>query len=342
MRATSKFRKVASVAVASLLALTGLAACSDDPSTSSSSNPAGGTGDKLRIGALYLDSQGYYGGVRKGVQDAAEASGFTVEIVESTSAGDVAQESSFMSSLISSGVSAIIISAVSADGSVAAVKQAYDAGIPVICYNTCVNDEAMQQYVYAYILGDPHEFGRLAGDYAADFYTEQGIEDPQFGVINCEQYEVCQQRMAGFTEGLTAKLPNAEIVSNQEGTEADTAISVGEQTLTANPGITGMYGQSGGATVGTFKAVENRDLQGTVFAFGSDMTTDIATALAEGSVLQAVVDISGIEVGEMAFEQANNAIQGTEAAEQVVPAPITLYTPDMAQEWLDTHPDGLP
>ncbi|MFV0407822.1 MAG: substrate-binding domain-containing protein [Propioniciclava sp.] len=342
MRATQRWTTLVAGGAAALMM--GLAGCASagPADTSASGNGGEGGGEEIRIGALYLDSQGYYGGVKKGVQEAAAASGLNVKLVESSSAGDVAKESSFMSSLVSSGVSAIIISAVSTDGSVAAVKQAADAGIPVICYNTCVNEEATEQYVYAYILGDPIEFGRLAGDYAADFYTDKGVEDPKFGVLNCEQFEVCQQRMDGFTQGLQAKLPKAEVVSNQEGTEADKAISVGEQTLTANPTITGMYGQSGGATVGAFKSVQNRDLTGTVFAFGSDMTTDIATALGEGEVLQAVVDISGIEVGELAFAQAKGAIDGETAAEKVIQAPITLYTPDMAAEWLETHPDGLP
>jgi ABC-type sugar transport system substrate-binding protein len=340
MRVNTRWMRVAVSSVAGILALTSMTACSATPT-------AGGSGSatqakEIRIGALYLDSQGYYGGVKKGVQDAAKASGLNVKLIESSSAGDVAKESSFMQSLVSSGVSAIIISAVSADGSIAAVKAASEAGIPVICYNTCVSADAMSKYVTAYILGDPLEFGKLAGDFAADFYKKKGNEAPQFGVLNCEQYEVCQQRMKGFKDALMAKLPNAKIASDQEGTEADKAISVGEQIITANPGITGMYGQSGGATVGAFKSVGNRSKTGTIFAFGSDMTTDIATALKDGTVLQAVVDISGLEVGKMAFAQAKDAMDGKKPAQQVIAAPVKLYTPDMAQAWIDAHPDGLP
>lgn len=337
MRVRTIRTKAVAAAAISVLAMAGLSAC-----TTPATPGASGEGEEIRIGALYLDSQGYYGGVKKGVQVAAQESGLNVKLVESSSAGDVAKESSFMQSLVSSGVSAIIISAVSADGSIAAVKQAAEAGIPVICYNTCVSEEAMKQYVTAYILGDPTEFGKLAGDFAADFYKEKSIDAPQFGVLNCEQYEVCQQRMKGFTDALLAKLPNAKIAANQEGTEADKAISVGEQILTANPTLNGMYGQSGGATVGAFKSVVNRSKTGEIFAFGSDMTTDIATALKDGTVLQAVVDISGIEVGKMAFAEAKNAMDGKKPANQVIPAPVKLYTPDMAQAWIDSHPDGLP
>ncbi|PZQ39581.1 MAG: hypothetical protein DI570_30870, partial [Phenylobacterium zucineum] len=133
MRATRTITRAAA-ALAAVVSLAGLSACSGGTTPApggSSTAPA-----EVRIGALYLDSQGYYGGVKKGVQEAAKASGMNVKLIESSSAGDVAKESSFMQSLVSSGVSAIIMSAVSADGSVAAVKQAAEAGIPVICYNT--------------------------------------------------------------------------------------------------------------------------------------------------------------------------------------------------------------
>lgn len=336
-------RRRALLPVALIAAAGLLAACSDSGESSSPTGSGDGTGaTTLRIGAMYLDSQGYYGGVRAGVQRAADASGVEVDIIESTSAGDVAKESSFMSSLIASGVDAIIMSAVSTDGSVAAVKEAYDAGIPVICYNTCVNEEATDQYVYAYVLGDPVKFGQLLGEYAGKYFADEGITEPQMGVVNCEQYEVCQQRMMGFEAALVEALPGAKIAANQEGTEADAAISVAEQMLTSNPEITGMYGQSGGATVGAFKSVTNRGKEGQIVAFGSDMTTDIATALKDGTVLKAVVDISGIEVGKLAFAAAQDAIGGEEPAGKVIPAPIELYFPEDAQAWLDAHPDGLP
>lgn len=339
MASTARRRMLAPAALLAVGAL--LVGCSGTGGSAASDSGSGGTGT-IRIGAMYLDSQGYYGGVRAGVQQAADASGVDVKIIESTSSGDVAKESSFMSSLIASGVDAIIMSAVSSDGSVAAVKEAYDAGIPVICYNTCVNDDATQKYVAAYILGDPVEFGRMLGEFAGNYFKDAGDDAPAMGVVNCEQYEVCQQRMQGFEAALTKVVPGATIAANQQGTEADEAISVAEQMLTAKPDIAGMYGESGGATVGAFKSIENRGAQGTIVAFGSDMTTDIATALKDGTVLKAVVDISGIEVGKLAFAAAKDAIAGTPPADKVIPAPIKLYTPADAQEWLDTHPDGLP
>lgn len=308
---------------------------------------AGGTGGgedgaEIRIGAIYLDSQGYYGGVKAGVEAAAEESGLNVKFIETNPGGDVAKESEFMTTLVSSGVSAIIISAASADSSVPAIKQAFDAGIPVICYNTCVNDEAVEKYVTAYIIGDPVTFGSQLGEAAVAAFTEAGITAPKIGVINCEQYEVCKLRLQGFQDALQAGLPDATIVANQEGAEVDRAVTVAEQMLTANPEINGMYGEAGGATIGAYKSVTTAGKVGEILVFGSDMTTEIATELEKGDVLKSVVDISGIEVGTLAWAAVQDALDGKTPDDKVVQAPITLWDPSTAAEWLTTHPDGLP
>ena len=85
-----------------------------------------------------------------------------------------------MNTLTSSGVSAIILSAVSTDGSVPAVRQASEAGIPVICYNTCVSDDAVDQYVTAWVLGDPLKFGGDLGKQAAAYFTRPASRRPRW------------------------------------------------------------------------------------------------------------------------------------------------------------------
>ncbi|MGP3533740.1 substrate-binding domain-containing protein [Microbacterium sp. RD1] len=341
MTSTTRRRGIGLIAAAAA-AITVLAGCSTG--TPDGGGPAAPIeeGQALRIGAIYLDSQGYYGGVKAGVEAAADESGFDVKFIETNPGGDVAKESEFMSTLVSSGVNAIIISAASADSSVPAIKQAYDAGIPVICYNTCVNDEATEKYVSAYVIGDPVSFGAQLGEAAVTAFTDAGITAPKVGVVNCEQYEVCKLRLQGFQDALEAGLPEATIVANQEGAEVDRAVTVAEQMLTANPEINGMYGEAGGATIGAYKAVSTAGKAGQILVFGSDMTTEIATELEKGDILKAVVDISGLEVGKLAWAAVEKALDGSGEAAETVEAPITLWYPDTAAEWLETHPDGLP
>ena len=300
-------------------------------------------GKNLVVGAIYLDTQGYYAGVRKGIQDEAAARGKNLEIIETNAQGDISKESSFIDRISAAGVNAIILSAVSTDGSVRTVRKAHEAGIPIVCYNTCVNDEAVKKYVYAYVVGDPIEFGSKIGDAAADYFVAKGITAPKIGVINCEAFEVCVARRKGFEAALKAKVPGAEIVVNQEGTILDKAISVGEQVLSANPDLDAFFGESGGATLGAVKAVRNRDRIGKTVVFGSDMTSDIALELKSNEVLKGVVDISGLLVGKQALGEAMKAINGEKLASPTIPAEITLYkSSDDGAGWLETHKDGVP
>lgn len=298
--------------------------------------------DPVGIGAIYLDSQGYYAGVRKGVQDGAATIGRPIRLVETTAQDDPSKESGFIDTLVSANVNAILLSAVSADGSVHAIKRAHQAGIPVVCYNTCVNDAAMKKYVYAYVVGDPVAFGSKLGTAAADYFTKTGVTAPKLAVVNCEFVEVCINRRKGFESALLARVPGATFVDNQQGTTVDTSVAVAEKIMTAHPDLDAFFGESGGATLGATKAVQHAGTS-KVVVFGSDMTSDIGHALAAHTILKAVVDISGTSVGRLAIQQAVDAVDGKSKGSRIVPADIGLYTtPEDANAWLGAHGDGIP
>jgi simple sugar transport system substrate-binding protein len=299
--------------------------------------------DELTVGAIYLDAQGFYAGVRKGVQTGGSEAGKNLQIIETNAGGDVGKEASFIDRLVSAGVQVIILSAVSPEGSVKAVKRAHEAGIPIVCYNTCLNDADMKKYVYAYAVGDPFTFGYKIGQVAAADFEKAGKKEPKIGVLNCEFVDVCVQRRKGFEKALEEKVPGFKIVANQEATILDKAISTGEKIITANPEIDALFGESGGAALGAAKAVRNQGKAGKITVYGSDMTTEIANELIAGDIMRATVDVSGQALGKLALQQAINAVEKKPQGELIVPNPIDLYTnAEEAKAWLAAHPDGLP
>ncbi|MBB6224925.1 substrate-binding domain-containing protein [Rhizobium leguminosarum] len=297
----------------------------------------------LKVGAIYMDAQGFYAGVRRGIQTGAADAGRKLDVVETNAQGDASKESSFIDTLISSGVQAIIVSPVSADGSSRAIRRAHDAGIPVVCYNTCLNDADMKEYISAYAVGDPYDFGHKLGEAAADYFVAEKIDAPKIGVLNCEFVEVCVTRRKGFEEALKAKVPGAEIVANQEGATLDKAVSVAATMLTSNPEINAFFGEAGGATLGAARAVKSQGKAGKVVVFGGDMTTEIAQELADFSVVKAVVDISGQGLGKLALAQAIKSIDGQPPEGIKVAYDIDLYKSSQdAKAWLKAHADGIP
>jgi sugar transport system substrate-binding protein len=330
-------RRTALIATA-LVAAMGLAtACGSGGSGSGSSSKS------LKVGVIYLDTQGFYGGVRKGINSGAKEAGKKVKIVETNAQDDASKESTFMSSLVAQKVQAILLSASSATASVPAIKQAHNAGIPVICYNTCIQDSDMKKYVSAYTLGDPVKFGSLLGEAAAKYFKSKGIDSPKIGVVNCEFVEVCVQRRKGFDEAMKAELPGYSIVANQKGGDASASLTAAQNIITANPDIDALMGEYGDATIGSVKAVKNANRVGKTVVFGGDMTTDIANALKDNDILKAQVDIGGQVMGKAAIKQAINIINGKKPEDVVVPVPVDIYTSSAdASDWLAAHADGIP
>ncbi len=298
---------------------------------------------KLTIGAVYLDTQGYYAGVKKGIQDAAKQSGVKIQLIETNVQGDIAREGGFIDTLVARKVDAIILSAVSESGSVKSISRAAAANIPVICYNTCLSKNNIDKYVASYLVGDPFAFGEQLGNVAVDYFVANKISAPKIAIINCEAFEVCKQRRRGFEAVLLKRLPKTQVLANQEGTSLDKSISVAEKVLIANKDIDAFMGESGGATLGAVKAVRNQRMTGKVVVFGADMTIEIAQALQENKILKGIVDISGKKMGEAVFAQTVAIINGQRGSGKVIPVSIDSYrSANDAKQWLRTHLDGLP
>lgn len=324
------------VATTLIVGTAALAACGSDS--------GGGSAPKeVKVGVIYLDTQGFYGGVRKGIDAGANAAGTKVKIVETNAQDDASKESSFMQTLVGQQVKAILLSASSATASVPAIKQAHDANIPVICYNTCIQEPEMSKYVSAYTLGDPIEFGAKLGKAAADYFKSKGITNPTIGVVNCEFVEVCIERRKGFEQALKADGVNYRIVANQKGGDASASLTAAQNILTANSSLDAIMGEYGDATIGSVKAVRNANRVGKTVVFGGDMTTDIANALKDNTVLKAQVDIGGQVMGKAAIKAALEIIDGKKPSKVVVPVPVDIYTsPEDASSWLTAHADGIP
>lgn len=298
---------------------------------------------EMTIGAIYLDTQGYYAGVRQGVQDAAKDSSVQVQLIETNAQGDISKESTFVDTLVARNVDAIILSAVSENGSSRTVRRASEAGIPVICYNTCINQKAsinMSRRIWSAIRWNLVKNWVMLPPIIL-LPTKLTSRKLPSSIAKPLKF-VCSD-VKGFEEVLKSRVPGAQIVANQEGTVLDKAISVGEKLIISTPDLNAIMGESGGATLGAVKAVRNQNQAGKIAVFGSDMTTEIAQELENNQVLKAVVDISGKKMGNAVFAQTLKVINKQADGEKVIQVPIDLYTKtEDGKQWLATHVDGLP
>src|SRR6201994_425412 len=325
---------------ASLIVLLALGAATGCGARSSD----GGGKKRVRVGALYLDAQGFYGGIRKGIQDGAASQ--RLVLIGQNSQGDAARESSFMTTLVGSRVDAIIMSPVSDTGSVPLVRQAADAGIPVVCYNTCVSSDAARKYVKAVVTTDQVKMGEQVGNLAARYFLKKQVNAPRVAILNCDAYEACRQRKAGFKKALSAKVPGVRYVADQPGFLTDEARTTAAHILTANTNVDALYATNEGGTLGALKGIQATRHAGRTVVLGSDISVQIAQAmLAQPNTLVLTVGQDPQRMGRAAVQQALRAVRGQQIAQFDTFIPTTEFTSDDPQglrTWLAAHKDGLP
>jgi simple sugar transport system substrate-binding protein len=296
----------------------------------------------LKIGAIYLDSQGFYGGVQKGIMTAGADAG--VELLGNNSQADVTKESEFIDQLIAAGVEAVVMSPVSTEASVAAVERLAEAGIPIVCYNTCLSDADSEKYIYALVTTSQFDLGLPVGRLAGEWALKAGIE-LKLGIHNCNVYEACQLREDGFIAGIKETGAKFTVVNNQEAFAHDKATQVGTDMLIANPEINLMYAANEGGTVGAVNAVVAAGLQGSTFVMGTDTTNELIAMVMDGDILLAVNSQFPQDMGAGAMRAALKAIAGEKIDEYLQLVPTKLYTSldqIAAANWLIEHADGLP
>ena len=251
---------------------------------------------KIPMAAVTFYSDFFMQTVVAGMQKAADEQG--IELTNAVSELDLAKEAKIIDDLITKGVKAILITPVSSDGSTAALKKAKDAGITIVCFNTCVNDKSIPSS-FIYTEGKAH--GAATGKAVAKYIKEKMDGKAKLGILNCESFELCVERYQGFIEEL--KGLDVEIIANQQGFVADEAVKVAETVMQGHPEINIMWSENEGGTVGIVQAVKSMGLTGKMPVFGLDMNPQLAQMLqAQDGILLGTTGQSPYELGYIASE----------------------------------------
>jgi ABC-type sugar transport system substrate-binding protein len=273
---------------------------------------------KMTIAGVVFQSDTFMQTVQAGMQAAADKAG--VEMIMGNTDNKLDKEASMIDDYITRGVKAIVITPISADGSIAALKKAKDAGIQIICFNTCVNDKTIPS---AFLVTKNEDLGIKTGEAAVKFITDKLGGKATVGILNCDQFEGCPPRKAGFQDQLKA-LPDVKVVADQAGWLADKAQPVAEAMLQANPDINILWSANEGGTVGEANAVKTLGLGDKVYVFGTDMNNQMGQMLQAGdNILQGVTGQAPYQMGYDALNQALDVLGG-KTVEAVTNTP-TIY-----------------
>ena len=280
------------------------------------------------IGAVLFGRDSFFENIQTGMEMAAKDA--SAELLASVHDHDISKETTFIEDYIARKVNAIVITPESLDASVAAIKQAYDAGIKIICFNTCINETDAAKYVSAFYETDQASLGKQTGEYLADWLAKNlAGKDVNVGILQCDRFEACKRRGDGFRKALTDKGVKWTEVANQEGFMPDVGSTMAESMLQANPKINILWSENEGGTVGEVIAVRTMNLAGKVFVFGTDISPQLAEMLAaDENILQAVTGQKPFEIGFTALESAVKVLKNEPFEKKVVMPGVMLTRED--------------
>lgn len=310
-----------------LLALSaGLAACGSDDASGSGSGSGDGDGDGLTVGFVAAHFDSYFTSVRTGLEKAVEADGG--EVIAVSSDDDAGKEAQAFQDLISRQVDVIAVSALDPEGTAAGIRSALDAGIPVVCYNACISEELQPELISAFVQSDNTSLGTFTGEYAAKYIKDNLDGKATIGILNCDIFDVCKLRKAGFLEALDAAGIDYEVAADQTEFIADKTPATAESMLTANPEINVMWSATDGGGTGAVSAISGGGLEGKVVVFSTDMSLALGEELKDGSILLATTGQDGVGQGDAIYEAAQSAETGSQQDPFETLIPGVLFTVD--------------
>ncbi|HTZ52218.1 MAG TPA: substrate-binding domain-containing protein [Spirochaetia bacterium] len=264
----------------------------------------------LTIGAVLFGQDSFFQNIQIGIEQGAKAAGANVLV--NIHNHEIDKETSFIEDYIARGVQAIVITPESLTASAPEIKKAYEAGIKIVCFNTNINDDDAKKYVSAFYETDQSSLGYQTGQYLVKWLKSHKIGDVTVGILQCDRFEACKRRGDGFRKALNEANVKWTEAANQEGFMPDVGSTVAENILQANPRINILWSENEGGTIGEVIAVRSMKLQGKVFVFGTDMSTQLADFLLDkDNILQAVTGQSPRVMGSDSVKAAVAVVKGS-------------------------------
>ncbi len=249
----------------------------------------------------------------------AEAKKLGVDLdVQGATTFDAATQTPILTGVIAKHPDAIAIAPTDSKAMINPLKEAVDAGIKVVLFDTSLDDTS---FVTASVTSDNVEGGREAARTLAAQVGEKGkvvMIGATPGVTTADQ------RVAGFTEEIKkhSGITFLGVQPTAPGSGAALAAQLTTATLSANPDLAGVFAASTPAGDGANNAIRDAGKAGQVKIVGFDAGPAQVEQLRTGLV-QALVAQKAADIGAVAVQQAYNAVTG----KPVTPKTVTDFAP---------------
>ena len=240
--------------------------------------------------------------VRAGAEAAAKEAGVEMLWSAPQIETDFTGQASIVEDFINRRVSAIVLAPSHRKSLVSVAERAVDAGIPVVVMDSALDSEKPASYVAT----DNYQGGVLA---AREMGRVTGGKGKVAVVGIAPGSGSGLERESGFFDTIKKEFPGIELLGIQySDSDRSKALTVAEDFLSRAPDLAGMFGSNESSAVGVFRAVENRGQKGKVKVVGFDASSDLLSALKDGSI-DALVVQNPFRIGHDAVMAAVAAFQ---------------------------------
>ncbi len=288
--------------------------------------PAKAAGDRRVAVVVSTLNNPWFVVLAETARNRAQELGYAAVVFDSQN--DPAKEAQHFDNLIASGYQAVLFNCTDAKGSIANVRRAKAAGIPVFCMDREIeaNDAAVSQ-----ILSDNYSGCVALGEYFVDRVGETGKYIELLGLVADTN---TWNRSKGF-HSVVDRFPGLKMVAQQSADfDRTKALEVLEALLQRNPDIDAVFCGNDAMALGAYQALLAAGKASKVKVFGFDGADDAVRLVAEGKIAATVMQFPKT-MARTAAENADKYLKGERKFPQRTPVAVELVTKENVGKYGD-------
>lgn len=257
--------------------------------------------------------------------DRAKELGYEVTIFDSQN--NTALETDHFENTIASGYDAILFNPTDADGSIANVRMAKKAGVPVFCMDREVNatDAATSQ-----ILSDSYAGCVAIGKYFVEKLNKEGKYVEILGLVGDNN---TWSRSNGF-HSVVDHYPDLKMVAQQNADfDRNKAMEVMESILQVHPDIKGVFCGNDAMAMGAYQALVSAGKAEEVMVFGFDGAADVINSIQQKKIMATGMQFPKL-MAKTAANFAHEYFNGKRDFAQKIPVAVELVNQENVDEYV--------
>ncbi|VBB09076.1 Hypothetical protein LUCI_4362 [Lucifera butyrica] len=266
-----------------------------------------------------VDTGAYWSPMKKAAEEEAKKLGYNLVFKTSPPSEQAKNEKhiGFLEEAIANKAAGIAIAPMDPDMFDRKVKEAKDAGIPVVTFDADVKTKSNR---VAYVGTDNKLAGEELGKKGAEYLKMKGISAGKIALVAVNLTQTTMTyRQAGIKAGFDSVMgPDAKnftwleaIQDNDQSSESKRQL---EGQIIANPDMVAVFSLgSEGPDTGVMEAIKSQGKAGKIYHFGFDYTPTWENGIKEG-LITGIVDQDSYAIGKTVIDVLDKAVKGEKIA----------------------------